>query len=221
MPQATVTEENYLKALYYLVDEQGEITISDLSREMGVSKPTSNSMIKSLSGKGLVAYEKYKPLKLTETGRRMAALVIRKHRLTEMFLVEQMGFGWEEVHEVAEQIEHIRSEKFFDRMDDLLGHPTIDPHGSPIPDKSGNVQERSYAALSTCASGDQVRMVALNQSSKDFLKYLNSKSLHLGTRIEVLRTESFDGSVEVRYEGHPRELLSRTVADLILIESAD
>lgn len=221
MPQATVTEENYLKALYYLVDEQGEITISDLSREMGVSKPTSNSMIKSLSSKGLVEYEKYKPLRLTDTGRKMAALVIRKHRLTEMFLVEQMGFGWEEVHEVAEQIEHIRSDKFFDRMDDLLGHPTLDPHGSPIPDKNGVVQTRSHIPLSSCQAGSRVRLVALAQSTKEFLKYLNSKDLQLGLRIDVLRTESFDGSIEVRYDGHPRELLSHTVAELMLIEEID
>lgn len=136
---ASVTEENYLKALFILVSERGMATISDLSSLLKVSLPTANSMIKNLKKQDLVNYEKYKPLSLTEKGKREAALVLRKHRLTEMFLVTKMGFGWEVVHEIAEQIEHIDSTIFFERMDELMGHPTIDPHGSPIPDKEGRV----------------------------------------------------------------------------------
>jgi len=104
---ATVTEENYLKALLALADTTGKVTISELSRSLGVSTPSANSMVKKLAERGLVAYEKYKPLSLTRAGRKAAALIIRKHRLTEMFLVERMGFGWEEVHAIAEQIEHV------------------------------------------------------------------------------------------------------------------
>jgi DtxR family Mn-dependent transcriptional regulator len=136
---ASQTEENYLKALFSLADEKGEISVSELSRILEVSMPTANSMVKNLHEQGLVHYEKYKPLSLTLKGKKEAALIIRKHRLTEMYLVEKMGFGWEKVHEIAEQIEHIKSTAFFDRMDELLGHPTIDPHGSPIPDKHGRV----------------------------------------------------------------------------------
>lgn len=131
---ASTTEENYLKALYNLSNTQGEVNISELALSLKVSMPTANSMVKSLQKSDWVIYEKYKPVTLTPKGQKEAALIIRKHRLTEMFLVKKMGFGWEEVHEVAEQIEHIHAPKFFERMDEMLGYPTMDPHGSPIPD---------------------------------------------------------------------------------------
>ena len=127
---APPTEENYLKALFNLANSQGEITLSELASRLEVSLPTANSMVKSLQKSNWLNYEKYKPLTLTPEGRRLAASIIRKHRLTEMFLVDVMKFGWEEVHEVAEQIEHIHAPKFFDRMDEMLGHPAADPHGS-------------------------------------------------------------------------------------------
>src|SRR5882672_396420 len=115
------TEENYLKALFNLANEKGETSVNELSRLLGIKMPTVTSMMKKLAEKKLVHYESYKPLRLTEKGKKEAALVIRKHRLTEMFLVEKMGFGWEEVHDIAEQVEHIRSAAFFDKMDELLG----------------------------------------------------------------------------------------------------
>src|SRR5215217_3581163 len=119
----SLAEENYLKGLFNLADETGAVSVNDLSRHLGIKMPTVNSMVKKLSDKGLVHYETYKPLKLTEKGRKEAALIIRKHRLTEMFLVEKMGFGWESVHEIAEQIEHIQAPEFFEKMDELLGYP--------------------------------------------------------------------------------------------------
>ena len=145
---ATSTVENYLKALFNIANENGEVNISDLSNHLEVSKPTVNSMVKTLNQEGYVTYEKYKPLKLEDKGRKAGALIIRKHRLTEMFLVEQMGFGWEDVHEIAEQIEHIKSSAFFDRMDQIMDYPKVDPHGSPIPDKSGNIIQQNYKKLS-------------------------------------------------------------------------
>ena len=144
---ATITIENYLKALYTLNQVSREISLTDLSKEMNVSAPTVNNMIKKLQDKGWVAYQKYKPIKLTTDGALQAAKIIRKHRLTEMFLVKIMGFGWEEVHDIAEQIEHIKSDDFFDRMDELLGFPKTDPHGSPIPDKNGKILEQHYKTL--------------------------------------------------------------------------
>ena len=130
------TEENYLKALFNLANEMGEVSANELSKHLEIKMPTVNSMMKKLSEKKLVYYESYKPFKLTEKGKKEAGLVIRKHRLTEMFLVEKMDFGWEQVHVIAEQIEHIKSPEFFEKMDQMLGFPTIDPHGSPIPDKN-------------------------------------------------------------------------------------
>lgn len=215
---ASLVEENYLKALFNLVNEFGEIGMSELSTQLEVSKPSANSMMKNLHLKGLVHYEKYKPIHLTNKGKKAAALIVRKHRLTEMYLVEKMGFGWEQVHEVAEQIEHIQSDLFFRRMDELLDHPTVDPHGSPIPDSEGEIHWPNYTPLSECKAGDKVKLLALNQSSKSFLKFLNSKELELGIRLHVEYVEPFDSSIEVSYPGHPKEVLSVTAAEKLLVE---
>lgn len=215
---ASQTEENYLKAMFTLSNEKGDVNLSDLSNMLEVSTPTANSMVKKLSEKGLVNYEKYKPLSLTTKGKKDAALVIRKHRLTEMYLVEKMGFGWEQVHEIAEQMEHIKAPQFFDRMDELMGHPTIDPHGSPIPDKNGRIQWRSFEKLSECEAGQTVQLAALTNSSDDFLKYLNSRQLSLGISLKILSVEPFDKSMVVKYEDHPAEALSKTVCEKLLVE---
>src|SRR5690606_35784436 len=138
------TEENYLKALFALSGTTGEASVNELSKQLDIKMPTVNSMMKRLAEKGLVLYESYKPLKLTEKGRKEAALIIRKHRLIEMYLVEKMGFGWEEVHDIAEQIEPIQSPAFFPKMDALLGYPKVDPHGSPIPVVNGQVISEHY-----------------------------------------------------------------------------
>lgn len=215
---ASPTEENYLKALFNLGTERGEISVSDLSIALAVSTPTVNSMVKNLHEQGLVHYEKYKPITLTAKGKKEAALIIRKHRLTEMFLVEKMGFGWEMVHEIAEQIEHIKSPAFFDRMDELLEHPTLDPHGSPIPDKNGRVSWKSYQKLIECKPGDIVKLAALTNSSDDFLKYLNSKNLSLGLIIKIDSLEKFDGSMTVSYLRDQRQILSGVVCEKLLVE---
>lgn len=215
---ASHTEENYLKALFSLSIETGTITVSDLSLRLGVSIPTVNSMIKKLHEQGLVAYEKYRPISLTARGKKEAALVIRKHRLTEMYLVEMMGFGWEQVHEIAEQMEHIDSPLLFQRMDELLGNPTIDPHGSPIPDDKGRVEWKSYEKLSECTVGRNVRLSALTHSSREFLSLLNDRGLALGTQIKVVHIEVFDGSMTVSYKNHPSVTLSALVCERLLVE---
>lgn len=214
---ATQTEENYLKALFAIVSEQGEANLSELSKRLEVSTPTANSMVKKLHQQGLVEYEKYKPISLTAKGKRQAALIIRKHRLTEMFLVEKMGFAWDEVHEIAEQMEHIQSPSFFERMDELMGFPTTDPHGSPIPDKNGKIVQNKYRKLSECAAGETVRLSALTLSSVDFLRFLDSRELRLGTDISILSKEDFDGSMVVRYGAARTESLSFTVSERLLV----
>lgn len=216
---ASQTEENYLKALFNLANDQGELGVSDLASLLQVSTPTVNSMIRNLSRQGLVNYEKYKPISLTTKGKKEAALVIRKHRLTEMYLVGKMGFGWEVVHEIAEQIEHIKSPAFFDRMDELLGHPTVDPHGSPIPDKQGKITWKSYKKLSDCKVGDIVKLSALTNSSEEFLLFLNSKKLNLGVQVKIDSTEKFDGSMTISYLKKYREVLSGLVCEKLLVES--
>ena len=212
------TEENYLKALFNLSAEKGEVTVNEVSKELGIKMPTVNSMMKKLADKKLVQYESYKPLRLTEKGKKEAGLIIRKHRLTEMFLVQRMGFGWEEVHEIAEQIEHLQSPAFFEKMDVLLGHPKTDPHGSPIPDKNGKMEWLQYEKLSNCKPGDTVKLSAVLQTSDEFLKFLNSRELTLGQKIKVKRIEKFDGSMTVSYGKKTDEMLSHTVSERRLVE---
>lgn len=215
---ASATEENYLKALLKLSGESGECTLSDLSSELGISTPTANSMIKKLSEKNWIQYEKYKPIQLTDLGRKRAGLVIRKHRLTEMFLVEQMGFGWEEVHEIAEQIEHIDSDQFFNRMDELLGYPTVDPHGSPIPQADGVIQTKEYISLKEGQVGRKYRLASLDQSSREFLNFLNRRGINMGLTLHIISHESFDGSLVVSYIDHNHETLSGNVCEKLLVE---
>lgn len=218
MPSPTV--ENYLKALYSLANEEDEINLSDLSLHLQVSKPTVNSMVKTLNQEGWVKYEKYKPLILTPKGRKAAALILRKHRLTEMYLVEQMGFGWDEVHDIAEQVEHIKSPALFDRMDKLLDFPKVDPHGSPIPDKDGNIIDRNYKKLSECQVGDEVVLLALAHSSKEFLSYLDSRGISLAVRLKIKSMEPFDHSMVVSYPDHPAESFSQKVCERLLVQKA-
>lgn len=214
---ASQIAENYLKALFYLSQDKNHVSISELSDMLQVSKPTVNSMIRTFQDQGLVNYEKYKPLSLTDKGKNMAAMVIRKHRLTEMFLVEKMGFGWEEVHEIAEQIEHIDSDQFFDRMDKMLGFPQFDPHGSPIPDKKGNMPKTNFRSLSHHMVGDSVKLVALGHSEKELLTFLDSKSLELGTTLKVMTKEDFDGSMAIKFNEQLLSL-SKRVCDSLLVE---
>lgn len=214
----SLAEENYLKALFLLSNERGEVNVNDLSKHLDIKMPTVTSMMKRLSAKKLVNYESYKPLKLTESGKKEAALVIRKHRLTEMYLVEKMGFGWDQVHEIAEQIEHIQAPEFFAKMDELLGFPKLDPHGSPIPDKNGKMLRIDYVKLSSCKPGDKVLLSAVINTSADFLQFLNSRNLSLGLKLEILSVEPFDSTMVVKYKNKPSETLSHKVCDSLLVE---
>lgn len=214
------TEENYLKALFNLSVETGEVNVNELSKSLEIKMPTVTSMMKKLAEKKLVFYESYKPLRLTEKGKKEAGLIIRKHRLTEMFLVQKMGFGWEEVHDIAEQVEHVQSVKFFDKLDELLGYPQIDPHGSPIPDKNGKITLIAYNKLSECRAGETVKLSAVINTSTEFLKFLNSKDLKLGVKIKIKSIEAFDRSMIVSYGSRPAETLTQTAAERLLVEKA-
>ena len=180
--------------------------------------PTVNSMMKKLAEKKLVHYETYKPLRLTDQGKKEAALILRKHRLTEMYLVEKMGFGWEQVHDIAEQIEHLHSPEFFKKMDELLGYPKVDPHGSPIPDGSGKMKWVHYRKLSECQAGETVTLAAVTNSTDEFLKFLNSHALQLGTKIKIESVEDFDGTMMIKYANKNSKALSKVASEKLLVK---
>jgi DtxR family transcriptional regulator, Mn-dependent transcriptional regulator len=211
----TFTEENYLKALLTLSEREEQIGVKELSTRLGITMPTVTAMMKRLAGKNLVHYESYKPLRLTEEGRRQSALIVRKHRLTEMFLVQVMGFGWEQVHDIAEQIEHVNIDAFFERMDAMLGHPQLDPHGSPIPDAQGHITSVGLIKLSEARAGQAFQLQAVLDSSNAFLSYLNSRSLSLGTTLEVVQIEPFDGTMQID-AGQGELVLSKEVCARLL-----
>ncbi len=215
----TFTEENYLKTLFMLSDKNGGVNSKELSSALGIKMPTVNSMMKKLAEKKLVIYESYKPIKLTKKGKKEAALILRKHRLTEMFLVEKMDFGWGEVHNIAEQIEHIQSEKLFEKMDELLGHPKFDPHGEPIPDRKGCIQNLHNVKLSECKIGEKVQLVGLDGSPDDLIRFLNNRKIKLNDEFVIENIEKFDGSVVVKLKDGISKTLTKTVCNKLLVSS--
>lgn len=215
--KTTLTEENYLKALFHLVDNEGKVTINELSKFLNVKMPSVNNMMKKFAEKKWVIYETYKPLIVTGSGKREAALVVRKHRLTEMFLVKKMNFGWENVHEIAEQLEHVHSQIFFDKMDEILDYPKFDPHGEPIPDKDGNIIAQDLQKLSGCEEGETVVFASVTLSDDAFLTYLNDRKLLLNTKVKVTKIESFDKSMTIEIDGK-KEILSKKATEKILVK---
>ena len=215
------TKENYLKAIYFLNLKNEKVTVTALGDVMQVSKPTVNNMIKKLTSQGWIDYQKYKPIQLTKSGMLAATQIIRKHRLTEMFLVKIMGFGWEEVHTIAEEVEHLKTEEFFDRMDELLGYPTVDPHGSPIPDKDGNVDRVRLSKLSDMKTGSNVKLKAIGDSSVELLTMLNDKEIMLGTHFTIIKIEAFDKTMIVSYSDKSEVSLSYEVCKRLLVEEVN
>ena len=214
----SLTEENYIKTIYSLSLDPGEVTVSELARKLSVKLPTVTSMIKKLSAKKLVSYAPYQGIKMTEKGRKEALSIIRKHRLAELFLVKILKLGWEEVHEIAEQLEHVNSERFYNRIDELLGYPKADPHGEPIPDVNGKVVSQKSIPLTQAVIGSPVRISAVTNDEKLFLDHLNSKGLQIGDTITVKKKEEFDGSLLILNKSKKETMLSNQVVEKIWVE---
>lgn len=213
----SLIEENYLKSILLISMVHGEVNVNELSKKLGIKMPSVTNMMKKFSSKGLIHYEQYKPLSLTKLGKQEAALILRKHRLVEMYLVERLGFGWDEVHEIAEQIEHVNSPVFFDKIDAALGFPSVDPHGSPIPDKLGRINQVVHKKLSECQNNDQAKVIAVGDSSDEFLRFLTSKKIGLGTILKIQSVEPFDRTMTVLYNKNTKESLSSLVCNRILV----
>lgn len=214
----SLTEENYIKSIYSLSLEAGEVYVSELAKKLNVKLPTVNSMIKKLASKKLVAYAPYQGIKLTEKGKIEALSIIRKHRLAELFLVKVMGMGWEEVHDVAEQLEHVNSERFYNRIDEMLGYPKADPHGEPIPDVNGKVTSKNRVALNQVKEGATAKITGVGNDEKSFLDHLNAKGLQIGDNITVKKRELFDGSITIVSKSKKETMLSHQVAERIWVE---
>lgn len=195
----TSAEENYLKAIFKIAEkEPGAVLTNALAAEMGTSAASATDMLKRLSDKQLVAYEKYRGVTLSESGNRIATDLIRKHRLWEVFLVDKLGFAWDEVHEFAEQLEHIQGENLAERLDDFLGHPRFDPHGDPIPDAQGQWLRRPQVRLSTLSPGQRGIVTGVDDHAPTFLQYLDELGLGLGAELELLERTAYDQSSKIR-----------------------
>jgi DtxR family Mn-dependent transcriptional regulator len=195
----TLTEENYIKAIYHL-SASGTVTVNTnaIAEAMQTKASSATDMIKKLSEKNYAHYKKYQGVSLTDQGKRVAINIIRKHRLWEVFLVEKLNFTWDEVHEVAEHLEHIKSDKLIDELDAFLEHPTHDPHGDPIPDKDGNFQYIDKIVLAKASVGTTYKCVGVDDTSTAFLQYLDSNNIALGTLITILHKEPYDNSVKIK-----------------------
>jgi len=209
-------EENYIKAIYHLSQSgELEVTTNALAEEMKTTPASVSDMVKKLSKKAVVKYQKYKGVNVSDKGKLIALQVIRKHRLWEVFLVEKMGFNWDQVHEVAEQLEHIKSPLLIQRLDEFLGFPKYDPHGDPIPDEHGQFTENKKEPLDEYEVGATGVVVAVQDSGTAFLKYLDKVGIHIGTKITVDEVIEFDGSMDITIDQKKSITVSKTVAENI------
>ncbi|WP_299833383.1 metal-dependent transcriptional regulator [uncultured Tenacibaculum sp.] len=189
------SEENYIKTVYHLsIGFDGGISTNAIAKALETKASSVTDMIKKLSEKEVVIYKKYQGVTLTDFGKKVAASIIRKHRLWEVFLVDKLNFSWDEVHEVAEQLEHIKSPKLISELDAFLGYPKQDPHGDPIPDAEGNIHQINKKLLSLLSVGEEGVCVGVDDTSSEFLKFLDKQGIGLGNRIKIVEIEPFDGS---------------------------
>lgn len=213
----SLAEENYLKAIYHLSEGGSKAVLTnEIAEAMKTKAASVTDMIKKLSSKRFILYEKYYGVKVTKQGKGEALMLIRKHRLWETFLVQKLGFSWDEVHEIAEQLEHIQSPLLVQRLDEFLEFPLADPHGEPIPDKDGKVMVRSQRSLNELTPGYTGIILAVKDADSGLLKYLEKIGAIPGTKIRLVSKEAYDESVEIDIEGK-RISISRVVSENILV----
>lgn len=214
----SLAEENYLKTIYHLSETHHEDISTNAIADTLNTKPASvTDMIRKLSNKGMLNYRKYRGVSISDEGKKAALNVVRKHRLWEVFLVEKLKFNWDEVHEVAEQLEHIRSPLLIKRLDEFLNYPKYDPHGDPIPDENGEFLIKPKIPLAELGVNEAGIIVAVNDSNSLFLQYLDKIGAYLGARIKVLDKIEFDDSLEIIIDNKRTVFVSKEVSKNILI----
>jgi DtxR family Mn-dependent transcriptional regulator len=213
----SLTEENYLKAIYHLSEGGAKpVLTNELAEAMCTKAASATDMIKKLSAKALISYEKYYGVNVSGMGKEAALLVIRKHRLWETFLVQKLNFTWDEVHEVAEQLEHIQSAHLIDKLEEFLDYPTVDPHGDPIPDKTGQLKVLPLIGVDQLTVGYQGIIIAVKDSDSNLLKYLDKIGAKPGRPIKVMAKEAYDESMELTID-NKTVFISKDVSKNILV----
>lgn len=214
------TEENYLKALVQLtIFEDGveDVGVNRLAEYLGVKPATVSDMVRKLKQKDLVNYERYGKVSLTEAGRFSGMMVIRRHRLWETFLQQKLDFSWDEVHELAEDLEHIHSKKLIDRLDSFLGHPEFDPHGDAIPNQEGEILIPFRRTLNDGENGKQYKIIAVKDNTSEFLKYLDKLDISINDEVTIVHKEEFDDLSTIRIKGHERVLSPKVTENLFVV----
>lgn len=214
------SKENYIKAIYHLEQDEPVVSTNSLARQLSTKPASVTDMLKKLHEQDLLEYEPYKGVRLTESGKMLALQIIRKHRLWEFFLVEKLGFGWEEVHEIAEELEHISSRKLIDRLDEFLGKPKTDPHGDPIPDAGGKMPLIERICLLDLPGGVAADLISVSNQSSDMLDLLKHYSIEIGTRLEVSNRFLFDRSLQVIVQGNSKVTISEHLATHLFVAYA-
>ena len=217
MVNFSTSEENYLKAIYHLQTENGVVATNALADELNTRPASITDMMKKLSAKQLLHYKPYYGFSLSTEGKKAAIMIIRRHRLWEFFLAEKLGFGWDEVHTIAEELEHVSSRKLIDRLDEYLGFPEFDPHGDPIPNSKGKMQNPVKLPLAELQVNQQAQVCRVANKSTEMLELLEEKNIRIGTSVEVRKKFAFDQSVQIRIGNSKTETISEQLAKNIFV----
>lgn len=214
----STTEENYLKAIFSLESNSGTvISTNHIAKKLETKASSVTDMIKKLALKNLLVYTKYKGVSLSSQGRKIATSIVRKHRLWETFLVDKLGFNWDEVHDIAEQLEHIQSDKLILKLDSYLEYPQSDPHGDPIPDKDGLIRKENRILLSDAKKGKEYKIIGIKDSSDSFLQYLDSLKINIQTKIKIVEKMTYDNSILLEINGVSNTLSAKVSSNLFVI----
>jgi DtxR family transcriptional regulator, Mn-dependent transcriptional regulator len=217
-PNLTQAEENYIKSIYHLQQSDGFVNTNELAARLRARPASITDMLKKLKAKKLLQYEPYKEFCLSVQGKKIALAIVRKHRLWEYFLVEKLQFDWDEVHEVAEELEHVSSRKLVEKLDAFLNHPHFDPHGDPIPDSNGKMRVQQQINLVDMPFNKQAEVTSVGNQSTELLELLKHKSIHIGTRLEVKKKFDFDNSIEVKIKNMQPITISAQLAKALFVK---
>ncbi|MBV4359600.1 metal-dependent transcriptional regulator [Pinibacter aurantiacus] len=215
------SKENYIKAIFHLQRSSENVSTNALANALQTKPASVTDMLKKLKEQKILQYERYKGVRLTAEGKKIALLIIRKHRLWEYFLVEKLQFGWEEVHEIAEELEHISSKKLIDRLDDFLGNPRKDPHGDPIPDANGKMPVLQQISLDSIQLNKPMEITGIGNQTPELMELLQRTNIKIGSKLEVKKKFSFDNSLEIKMRNAAPFIISQFLAKNLLVNDEE